>query len=214
MPKYPGVRKKRNKLYYRFQYKGASIEQGSFNSAEEAHKARLEHLRILKRHKLTPTELTVRQLCVKYLEEHERVYNRYPTFIKNEWTCRNHIIPMLEHKRIGTLTPNDMHQFQRYCIENKSPAVAHYTIRTQKKIFNWVVEWELLAINPIRGKLPPEPRTEHPTLTPEQLMLRHESYHTTADKYGHYAVDNVRGVLEKAFQKLSLEDFLKGGKLK
>jgi hypothetical protein len=39
MPKYPGVRKKRNKWYYRFQYKGASIEQGSFDSAEEAHKA-------------------------------------------------------------------------------------------------------------------------------------------------------------------------------
>jgi integrase len=46
-----------------------------------------------------------------------------------------------------------------------------------------------------------------------QLVLRHESYHTTADKYGHYAVDNVRGILEKAFQKLSLEDFLEGGRL-
>jgi integrase len=132
---------------------------------------RLERLRVLKRHKLPPTELTVRQLCVKYLEEHERVYNRYPTFIKNEGTCRNHIIPMLGHKRIGTLTPNDMRQFQRYCIENKSPAVAHYTMRTLKKIFNWAVEWELLTANPIRGKLPPEPRTEHPTLTPEQLKL-------------------------------------------
>jgi integrase len=32
-----------------------------------------------------------------------------------------------------------------------------------------------------------------------QLVLRHESYHTTADKYGHYAMNNVRGVLEKAF---------------
>jgi integrase len=78
---------------------------------------------------------------------------------------------MLGHKKIGKLTPNDMRQFQRYCIENKTPAVAHYTMRTLKKIFNWAVEWELLAANPIKGKLPPEPYTEHPTLTPEQLRL-------------------------------------------
>jgi len=136
MPKYPGVRKKRNKWYYRLQYKGARIEQGSFETAEEANQARLEHLRILQRHQLPPTELTVKNLCVKYLEEHERVYNRYATFVKNEAICRNHIILMLGHKNIGKLTPNNMRQFQRSCIENKTPTVAHYTMRTLKKIFN------------------------------------------------------------------------------
>jgi hypothetical protein len=39
MPKYPCVRKKGMKWYYRLQYKGARIEQGSFDSAEEAHQA-------------------------------------------------------------------------------------------------------------------------------------------------------------------------------
>jgi integrase len=171
MPKYPCIRKKRNKWYYRLQYKGARIEQGSFDTAEESNQARLDHLQILQRHKLPPTELTVKKLCVKYLEEHAKVYTRYTTFIKNEATCRNHIIPMLGHKKIGKLTPNDMRHFHRYCIENKTPAVAHYTMKTLKKVFNWAVEWELLAANPIKGKLPPEPYTEHPTLTPEQLRL-------------------------------------------
>jgi integrase len=46
-----------------------------------------------------------------------------------------------------------------------------------------------------------------------QLMLRHESYQTTADKYGHYSVKNVRVVFEKAIQKLTLEDFLEGKEL-
>lgn len=41
-----------------------------------------------------------------------------------------------------------------------------------------------------------------------QLMLRHESYQTTADVYGHYSIKNIREVFEKAIQRLSLEDFL------
>jgi hypothetical protein len=95
MPKYPGVRKKRERWYYRLQYKGKRIEKGSFLSAESAHRARLTHLKELQRHQVAPLNFTVEQLIIKYIDEHEKVYNRAPTAIKNEGICRNHIIPLI-----------------------------------------------------------------------------------------------------------------------
>jgi len=62
-----------------------------------------------------------------------------------------------------------MRQFQKHLIQNKSASVAYNTMRTIKKVFNWAVEWEIMADNPIKGKLPPEPKAEHPTLSMEQL---------------------------------------------
>lgn len=38
-----------------------------------------------------------------------------------------------------------------------------------------------------------------------QLLLRHESYKTTTDKYGHYAITNIMDELNKSLQKLFVE---------
>jgi hypothetical protein len=140
MPKYPGIRKKHERWYYRLQYHGHRIEKGSFTSAELAHRARLAHLKELQRHQVTPHNFTVEQLIVKYIEEHEKVYNRAPTAVKNEGICRNHIIPLIGSRRIADLKPSDMRQFQNHLFQNQTPSVAYNTMRTIKKIFNWAVE--------------------------------------------------------------------------
>lgn len=169
MPRYPGVRQKGKRWYFRVQYKHDRREYGPFDTAEDAYHARIDHLKQLRDRKSRPQNLTVEQLCIKYLEEHEKVYNRYSTLLKSEGICRNHIIPVLGKRRIGDLTPNEMRLFQKHLIQEKAPTVASNTMKTLKKILNWAVEWELLPSNPVRGKLPARPQAEHPTLEPEQL---------------------------------------------
>lgn len=120
MPKRLGIRKKRNRWYYRIQIKGRRIEKGSFRTAKEAHLARLDYLKKHNR-KISPQyNFTVKEICIKYLNEHDKIYHKHPTVIKNEGICRNHIIPVLGNRKINDLTPNDIRQFQKYCIENKS----------------------------------------------------------------------------------------------
>jgi len=169
MPKYPKVTTRRGRFYYRFQYNQRRFELGGFDTAREAYEQGQKREQKLRSARIAPTSLTVEQLIVQYLEEHERVYNRVPTAVKNEGICRNHIIPRLGKKRLTDIRPIDMRKFQNHCIRDKTPAVAYNTMRTLKKIFNWAVEWEIMEYNPIRGKLPPEPRNEHPTLSPGQL---------------------------------------------
>jgi len=170
MPKPTGVLKRYKKWYYRISYKGKRIEKGGFTTAEQAYRARIEHIKKLQDQIIPPADITVRQLIIQYLEEHEKIYNRLSTVWKNEGTCRNHIIPYLGDRKVKGLKPTDMKKFQGFCVKNKTPSVAHYTMRTLKKIFNWAMEWEIIQYNPIKGKLPPEPTTEHPTVQPEKLF--------------------------------------------
>jgi len=106
MPKYPGVRKKRNKWYYRLQYNNKRYEKGSFDTAQEANRSRLEHLV----------------------------------------------------------------QFQSTIVKTRTQAVAHNTMSILRKILNKTVEWELIAYNPLKGRIPSPPNTEHSVLTLEQLF--------------------------------------------
>jgi len=170
MPNYPGTFKKRDRWYYRFQVKKHRYYSNrGYTSAKEAYTAELKHRREIDRQSITFHNLTLKQLCIKYLEEYETLYNKYPTIIKTEGICRNHIIPTLGNKKILSITVNDLRLFQNYCIKNKTPSVAYNTMRTLKKILNWATEWEIIRYNPMKGKLPPEPETEHPTLTMQQL---------------------------------------------
>ena len=169
MPHYPGVRKLGKRWFYRIQHKNKREQHGPYDTAQEASNARLDYLKKLKHQHTRPGNITVEQLCIKYLEEHEKVYNRHSTLEKNEGICRNHIIPILGKRRLEDLTPNEMRMFQKHCIQTKTQAVAHNTIIVLKKILNWAVEWELLDTNPIKGKLPPPPTTRHPTIDPDQL---------------------------------------------
>ena len=170
MPKRTGVIKRRNRWYFRVQRNGQRIERGSWTTAEEAYNAKLVYEREVLTSQAPLTSLTVEQLIIKYLTEHEQVYNRHSTVIKNEGVCRNHIIPVIGTRRISELTPNIMRELQTHLMAHKTPSVSHYTMRTLKKIFNWAVEWELMESNPIKGKLPSKPVSEHPTLSPEQLV--------------------------------------------
>jgi integrase len=169
MPRYPGVRKLGKNWFFRIQYKHQRIQEGPFDTAQEASEARAEYLRKLKAGTVTPGSITVKQLCIKYLEEHSKIYNRHTFYTKVEATCRNHIIPVIGTRRIGDLIPNDMRLFQKHCIQSTLPTGAPFVMRILKAIFNWAVEWELMGSNPIRGKIPPRPVTIHPTLSPDQL---------------------------------------------
>jgi len=169
MPHYPGVRKLGKRWFYRIQHKNRREQHGPFDTAQEAHQNRIDYLKKLKHQHTKPGNITVAQLCVKYLEEHEKVYNKHSTLRKSEGICRNHIIPILGKRRLDDLNPNEMRIFQKHCIQTKTQAVAHNTMIVLKKILNWAVEWELLPSNPIKGRIPPAPVTRHPTIDPEQL---------------------------------------------
>jgi integrase len=96
--------------------------------------------------------------------------------------CRNHIIPEIVNKKLQDLKPIDIVQFQNKLMKNKTASVAHNTMRILRKILNKAIEWEYISSNPIKGKLPPAPKTEHPVLTLDELFNMIRNLHGR-DKY-------------------------------
>jgi len=68
MPKPAGVIKRYRKWYYRISNKGKRIEKGGFNTAAQAYRARIEHLKTLQDQIIPPHDITVKQLIIQYLE--------------------------------------------------------------------------------------------------------------------------------------------------
>ena len=60
--------------------------------------------------------------------------------------------------------------FKNVIVRDKSPNIAYDTMRTLRKILNRAVEWDFLAVNPLKTRLPGEPKSEHPILDPARLF--------------------------------------------
>ena len=60
MPKYKGVIKRGNRYYYRIYRDGKQKEYGGFNTAEEAFRARNDHLSDINKGKTSPHDITVK----------------------------------------------------------------------------------------------------------------------------------------------------------
>ncbi len=148
MPKYRGIIKRGNKYYYRIYRNGTQKEYGGFNSAEEAFRARNDHLSDINKGKTSPHDITVKDFIVKYLEDHEKVNNRISTFIKAEGICRNHIVPELGHRKLRSITTADLVYFQNNLIRYKTVSVAHNTMRIVRRIFNKVSNGDIFHTAP------------------------------------------------------------------
>jgi len=175
MPKYHGVRKKGRTWSYRI---GANYEKAGFETAEAAYRARNEHKERISQGEADINNITVYELIHRYLTDYEIPNNRQSTAIKTEGICRNHIIPYLGNKKIQQLKPYDIEIFKNKIVANKTPAVAHNTMRTLRKIMNKAIEWEIIEKSPLKTKIPSAPKSTHPVLMPEQLF---------------YLVDNLKG---------------------
>jgi integrase len=141
-----------------------------FDTAEEAFAERGKHVERIRTYDIVYHTLTVAEFCEKYLEEYARHNVRPLTAIKDRATIKNHIVPILGTHRLRDLKPYHIAQFQNTAVKTKSPAVAHNTMKTLRKVLNRAVEWEFIERNPLKGKLPPSPQNEHPVLTLETLF--------------------------------------------
>ena len=172
MPKYKGISKKRNKWYYWIWYPDNKklVWYGGFDTAEEAHQSRINHEQKVLQDRIPLRDTALKSFIIKYLKEYEFPNNRITTAQKNEGICRRHIVPRLGDKKLQSLKPIDIVEFQNYLVAHKSKSVAFNTMRTLRKILNKAVEWEFIPHNPIKGQLPPAPEGEHPIITLEKLF--------------------------------------------
>ncbi len=170
MPKYPGVRKKRNRWYFRIQHNGKRIENGGYICAEDAYVERVKCLNNLQSKKLKINNITLTEFIQLYIKQHDIPGNRSTTLKKTRGICNKHIIPVLGDQKLSDLENFQLVMFKNTIVRNKTPSVAYDTMRTLKKVLNKAVEWDFLAVNPLKTKLPGEPKTEHPILEPARLF--------------------------------------------
>jgi len=172
MPKYIGVRKRgKNSYSYRIFDKGKEKEYSGYKTMAEAHRARKEHISELDKGKnLSKGEITFKKFIIRYLIDHVKIYNSSGTMQKTEGICRNHIVPKLGNKKLNAITTDDLFYFQKNLVRYKTPSIAYNTMQTIRQLFNKAVEWGYLPYTPLKGKLPPPPKTEYPTILLEKLF--------------------------------------------
>ncbi len=102
MPKYPGVRKKRNRWYFRIQYNGKRIESGVYICAEDAYVERVKYLNGLQSKKVKMNNITLNEFIQLYIKQHDIPGNRSTTLKKTRGVCNKHIIPVLGDQKLSS----------------------------------------------------------------------------------------------------------------
>lgn len=168
--KYPGIVKLRNKYYYRIQVNYKRKWSRGFDTQKEAYEDRIKKKYETYSKKIIPTDITLEQLIKHYLEYYCKTHNRSTTLAKDEGVFRNHIIPILGKDKIQDLSSLQLEECISYFIRYKTPSVAHNSARCLRKVLNYAVRMNIIAVSPLKSKLPGCPETEHPILEPEQLF--------------------------------------------
>jgi len=169
MPKYPNVVQRGKKFYYRYQYRKRRLEIGGFSTARQAYYEGRRY-EDTTRYTASVSDMTVTELCNNYIDKHARVWNRPTTVSDVIGICTNHIIPVIGEYRVRDITPLQMVDYINNIKRTRAPAAAFNAARTLRRIFNKAVEWEIIPANPLRCRLPAQPKHVYTVIEPAQLF--------------------------------------------
>ena len=134
MPKYRGIIKKKNLMYYGvWNNRTRKLKWYSgFGSAEATHRSRLHKLEEIRSQNSDPSSMTIKDLCVYYLNEYGKKQLRKRTLCLIEQMMLSHIIPHIGNIKIQTLRP---HHLKSAASKTTIPLMSHL-VRLMK-------EWKL-----------------------------------------------------------------------
>jgi integrase len=126
---------------------------------------------------------TVRELCLKFIEDYSKPKNRPETVLSNQGYINRHIVPNLGHRNVREVTRADVSEILGRM--KNIPTTANHVLSCLRKMFNMAEIWGFRddGTNPCRhiSKYPERRKTR---LISDEEMVRLFNYLDRADREG------------------------------
>lgn len=111
-------------------------------------------------------EITVTRLCAEYIERHAKKFKR--SWEADERILNHDVIPAWGKRRAAGIVKRDVVLLLESIVDRGSPAMANNTFAVIRKMFNFAVERDILAITPCYGVKSPAPKVSRERALTEQ----------------------------------------------
>ncbi len=105
-----------------------------------------------------PPDDTIRDIITEFIARHAKVRNR--SWQEVERVLRREVEPTWGHRRIGDIERKDVIRLIDGVVDRGAPVMANRVLAHTRKLFNWAVSRDLIAMSPCAGVAAPEQETK------------------------------------------------------
>jgi len=115
---------------------------------------------------------SIESVVEKFLERHYRRTNRPKTAHRAEQLLRLHVLPRWRARMVGDITRRDVRDVLDRVVDGGAPIQANRVLAVVRKLFNWCVAHDILAVSPCAGvERPTAERSRDRVLDDVELRL-------------------------------------------
>jgi integrase len=108
----------------------------------------------------------------QFIERHCKRANRPRTAAETERLLRRHVLPRWHGRMIHDITRRDVLDVLDRIMDGGTPIEANRTLAAVRKLFNWALSRDIIAVSPCAGVKPPSAETARDrVLTDDELRL-------------------------------------------
>ncbi|MGC1742894.1 MAG: integrase family protein, partial [Pseudolabrys sp.] len=125
-----------------------------------------------KKQALTARTDSVESVVQRFIERHCKRNYRPRPLKEAERLLRVHVVSRWRGRAIGGITRADIREMLDHIVDSGAPVLANRAHSLTRKLFNWCVEHEIVAISPITGIKPPTVESSRDrVLTDDELRM-------------------------------------------
>jgi integrase len=100
---------------------------------------------------------SIEAVVTDFVDKHCKRHNRPRTIAFTEQLLRSHVLPRWRGRTIESITKRDVIDMLDRLVEDGIPVAANRTLAAVRKLFNWAVARDLIAMSPCAGVKRPAP---------------------------------------------------------
>jgi integrase len=113
----------------------------------------------------------IETVAVQFIERHCNRSNRPRTAAETAHLLEQHVLPRLRGRSVREITRRDILDVLDRVVDNGAPISANRTLAAVRKLFNWAVSRDIIAVSPCAGVKPPTPeRARDRVLSDDELV--------------------------------------------
>jgi integrase len=123
----------------------------------------------------------IETVAAQFIERHCNRSNRPRTAAETARLLQQHVLPRLRGQTVREITRRDVLDVLDRVVDGGAPIAANRTLAAIRKLFNWCVSRDIIALSPCAGVKPPTPeRSRDRVLSDDELV----AVWRAADKIG------------------------------
>jgi integrase len=115
---------------------------------------------------------SIETVTEQFIERHCKRSNRPRTAAETARLLQQHVLPRFRGRKVNEITRRDILDVLDRVVDNGAPISANRTLAAVRKLFNWCVSRDIIAISPCAGVKPPtEERSRDRVLSDDELVV-------------------------------------------